>query len=193
MSLDYKISYFEQIGNINVDEVIKNSISVANELGIKKIVAFSATKSSVLKLKNAIGDLDIQLIVATYSCNRIFSKIDENGKQQSFVIELGSLEAKQELANQGIPLIQGGIPLEPILSSTGDNATEMIVSSLNLISQGLTLCVNGAIMACENGYADENEQIISMSGDTSIVCRTSYKRNLFRDTFKIERILCKPL
>jgi hypothetical protein len=188
-----KITYFEQSGNSNIDDVIKISLKAAKELKIKKIVVFSARMASVLKVKNTFSD-DFDLIIATYSSGRKFliSKDDES-EEEIVIPEVATQTAKNIILNQGMKYVQGGLPFEPILSCTGDNSTEMIVSTFELISNGLTLCINGAIMAYENGYVKEGEQIISFCGDTSIVVCPTAKRDLFNGNFKIQRILCKPI
>jgi hypothetical protein len=149
--------------------------------------------ASVLKVKNTFSD-DFDLIIATYSSGRKFliSKDDES-EEEIVIPEVATQTAKNIILNQGMKYVQGGLPFEPILSCTGDNSTEMIVSTFELISNGLTLCINGAIMAYENGYVKEGEQIISFCGDTSIVVCPTAKRDLFNGNFKIQRILCKPI
>jgi len=194
MMINSKITYFEESGNANIDDVIKISVEAAKELNIKKIAVFSARMSSVLKIKEATAGTDIDVIVTTYANGRKFliSK-DDISEKEVVIPEVATKETKRDILNEGMKYVQGGVPFEPILSCTGDNSTEMIVSTFELISNGLTLCVNAAIMAFENGYVDEDEQIIAFSGDTSIVVKPTAKRDIYTGNFKIQRILCKPI
>lgn len=191
MMKSINITYFDEPGNKNIDDVIKLSVQAAIKLGIKKIAIFAASMLSIYKIKDAINDMDIEVIVTTYGHGR---KFRINSEIEEYVIpEVSKKEIKTEIIDLGFTYIQGGLPFENILSSTGDNSAEMIVSALNLISKGLSLCISAAVMSYENGYIDEEEKIIAISGDTSVVVTPSSKRDLFNDKFRIHQIICKPI
>jgi hypothetical protein len=191
--INYNVSYFEKAGNHNIDDVIDISVNAAKELGIKKIAIFSARMSSVLKLKQEVADAGIEIIVTTYAYGRKFKIKNNDSGYDEITPEVATKELKEIILKEGMHYIQGGVPLEPIISNTGDNSMEMIITSLELFSTGMTLCVNASIMAYENGYIEDGENIIAISGDTAIVAKPSNKRDFLCGDFKIHRILCKPL
>jgi hypothetical protein len=192
--IEYNTVYFEKEGNENINDVLNIAIEATKILNISKLVIFSARTSSVFKLKEKLrnSNANIDIIVATFPYGKKY-KVKKADEIVFDIPEAATREGKNEILEAGCKYIQGGIPLEPIKSCTGDNSTEMIVSTLSLLSKGLCLCVNAAIMAVENGYIGENESVISISGDTAIVVKPTIKNEIFSGDFKIERILCKPL
>ena len=155
------------------------------------MVVFAGKSDSVFRLKDALGEHNIHLTVATYPYGRKFRK--SHSEEDAFIVpEITSRESKIEILSAGIDYIQGGLPFEPILSCTGDVATEMIISAYGTISKGLPHCISGAVMAFENGIVDEGEKIISASGDTAIVVTPTIRREIFCGDFRIHKILCKP-
>lgn len=191
------ITYFENAGNTNFDAVISTvSEYLQTDESIKNIVIFAGKKASVISLYDKLFDYKhpIKISVATYSYGREFkSTNNETGEIDTIIPDVTTSEAKTQILELGMNYIQGGLPFEPIRSCTGDNATEMIISTFDLISKGLVHCVSAAIMAKENGYIEDNEKVIALSGDTAIVVTPTIRRNIFDGGFKIHKILCKPI
>lgn len=188
-----EIVYFEKEGNCNFPDVI-NAVSDYIEKNnlIKNVVVFAGRTNSALKLKQNLSDYNVDITVVTYAVGRKFIK-KENGNEEFIIPQIATQESKNIILQAGMNYIQGGLPFEPILSCTGDNATEMIISSLGIISKGLVQCISAAIMAFENGHIEENEKIIALSGDTAILVTPTIKRDLFSGNFRIHKIICKPL
>lgn len=191
--IEDKIIYFEKEGNKNFPEVIEAVYDyIERDKAIKNVVVFAGRLKSVLNLKERLSQYDVKITVATYASGRKFVRV--NGEKEEYIIpEVTMPEAKEKILEASMNYIQGGLPFEPILSCTGDNATEMIISSYETISKGLTQCVSAAIMAFENGYVVENEKIIAMNGDTAIVVTPTIRREMFCGNFKIHKIICKPI
>lgn len=189
------ITYFENEGNSNFDcviSVVEEYLKTLNNA--QKIVVFAGKMDSVLKLHNTLNTYDVSITVATYPFGREFTKYNKENEEPEIIIpDVTTLESKAKILELGMNYIQGGLPFEPIRSCTGDNSTEMIVSTLDLISRGLVHCISAAVMAKENGYVEENEKIIALSGDTAIIVTPTIRRDLFSGDFKIHKILCKPL
>lgn len=194
MMIESKIFYFKKKGNENLDDVIDIVIENAKQLGIKKVSVFAARFEPVRDAVENFRKNNLELIVTTYAWGtKFFSVGSEDEKPVEVMPEMATNDAANYFSQNNIPYIRGGQPLEPILSTTGDHSMEMIVESLNLISEGIPLCINSAVMAYENGFLDEGERIISFSGDTAVVIIPSDKKMLFSNALRIERILCKPL
>ena len=114
---------------------------------------------------------------------------------EEMIPETSQPEVKKELANIGVELVQGVMPFEEIiLPGVSDLKTQVILRTLELISQGLPLCVQAALMACDSGCAELGEKIIVMSADTAIVIKATHKKWLFhpKKGIDINEILCKP-
>lgn len=188
------ISYFESVGNKNFPEVVSVICNyLQNNSDIKNIAVFAANMKSVLLLHEKLKEYNVSITVATYGYGREFYKASENEDEPEVIIpEVTKREAKKQILELGMNYVQGGLPFEPIRSCTGDNSLEMIVSAFDLISKGLSQCISASIMAKENGYIEDGEKMIAISGDTAIVVTPSLRRDLFDDKFKIHKILCKP-
>lgn len=188
------ISYFEKNGNSNfpaVVDVVKNYLQ--KDTTIKNVVVFAGNLDSVILLHDKLKENNVSLTVATYAYGREFFKSSSEGAEPEVILpEVASRESKKKIIELGINYVQGGLPFEPIRSCTGDNSLEMIVSTFDIISKGLVHCVSASIMAKENGYLEDDEKIIAISGDTAIVVTPSLRRDLFDGKFRIHKILCKP-
>lgn len=191
--IEDKIIYFEKEGNGNFPGVIEAVYDyIERDKTIKNVVVFAGRLKSVFNLQERLSSYRVKITVATYASGRKFERVNDE-KEEYIVPEVTKPEAKKKILEANMNYIQGGLPFEPILSCTGDNATEMIISSYGTISKGLTQCVSAAIMAFENGYVGEKEKIIAMSGDTAIVVTPTIRREMFCGNFKIHKIICKPI
>lgn len=187
------IYYFEKESNVNFKEVA-NIVKeyVANHSNVKNITIFAANMESVVLLHDILSEQDVTITVATYGYGREFTIPSDNDQDKTIIPEVTTKESKSKIIDLGMNYVQGGLPFEPIRSCTGDNAIEMIVSTLGMISKGLVHCVSAAIMAKENGYLEDDEKIIALSGDTAVVITPCLRRDLFSNKFRIHEILCKP-
>ena len=141
-----------------------------------------------------LKEYNTKISIATYPFGREFVKINKETEETEVIIpDITTSDAKEKILELGMNYIQGGLPFEPIRSCTGDNSTEMIVSTFDIISKGLVHCVSAAIMAKENGYLADDEKIIAMAGDTAILVTPTIRRDIFGGKFRIHKILCKPL
>lgn len=191
--IEDKIIYFEKEGNKNFPEVIEAvNDYIGRDKSIKNVVVFAGRLNSVLNLQEKLSQYDVKITVTTYAAGRKFTRI-KNEREEHIIPEVTMPEAKRKILQENMNYIQGGLPFEPILSCTGDNGTEMIISSYETISKGLTQCVSAAIMAFENGYVEEDEKIIALSGDTAILVTPTIRREMFCGNFKIHKIICKPI
>jgi len=189
------IVYFNTNGNTNFNNVIATVRDyLSTDDTIKNVAVFAGNLSSVCNLHTELKDFDVKISVTTYPYGREFIKTNTETEEKEIIIpEVTTHKSKQTIINMGMNYIQGGLPFEPIRSCTGDNSMEMIMSSFDLISKGLVHCVSAAIMTKENGYLDDDEKIIAMSGDTAILVTPTIRRDIFNGEFKIHKILCKPL
>lgn len=191
-----KTVYFETEGNTNFEHVIEAVHNyIDQDDSIKNIVVFAGKTSSVFRLQESLlnnNKQHINITVATYAFGRKFIR-SNNEEPEAVVPEASTKEAKEQILASGMNYIQGGLPFEPILSCTGDNSTEMIISAYGTISRGLPHCISAAVMAYENGILEENEKIIALSGDTAILVTPTIRREIFSGDFRIHKIICKPL
>lgn len=188
------ITYFQTPGNHNFDDVITIIKDYLSEnSSVKNVVVFAGRTASVFKLHHSLSEYAVSISVATYAFNRKFPQPDASENEERYIIpDVTTRSARDEIIESGMNYLQGGLPFEPILSCTGDNATEMIVSAYETISKGLPLCISAAVMAFENGILEENEKVLACTGDTAVLVTPTIRRELFCGGFKIHRILCMP-
>ena len=107
---------------------------------------------------------------------------------------------KQQLKTEGIPLVMATHALsagERSLSKTlgGVYPLEIVANTLRMFSQGIKVCVEISLMACDAGHVLENETIIAIGGtgrgaDSACVITAHPSPRML--SLNIQEILCMP-
>jgi len=188
--------YYENVGRENLAqtiEIVKQRCGIGD---INKVFIFAATKQSVIDLSTALKDSNCKVCAVSFPYKQTFV-VKKGGEEppEEVIPETSLPETRKEFADIGVDLVQGVMPFEDIiLPGVSDLKTQVLIRTLEMISQGLPLCVQAAIMACDGGYAEPGEKIIVMSADTAIVITAAQKKWLFhpKKGIDIHEILCKP-
>lgn len=107
---------------------------------------------------------------------------------------------KTELLDQGIPVITSTHALsagERSLSKTmgGTYPLEIVANTLRMFSQGIKVCVEITLMACDHGTIDMNETIVALGGSghgTDSCCILTAQPSHLLLQCNIQEILCMP-
>lgn len=189
------IFYYNSEGKANLSKTIELVIDRAKENNINHIIIFTADGEGAFKLKEMLGDTEINVYAATFPYKQVFSSKDPNGNKIKVVPQTSLPEIREEFKRLGIRLVQGVMPLQDIIiPDAKDVKNQTIHYTLSLISGGLRLCVQAILMAVDGGHIEPGETVIAMSADTAIVARSSLSTWLFHPTegLEINEIICKP-
>ena len=193
--MESKITYFEEPGGRNTDDVLRIAEKRAEELGIKTIVIASNTGATAVKAVNVFKGRKV--INVTHSVGFREDNVTEFKEENRAGIENNGghvLTATHVFGGLSRAMRQSEIPGCGQTYVVGDIAA----TTLKCFGQGMKVTLEIAAMAADAGLVRTDEEIISIAGtgkmgggsDTAVVLQPAHAHNLF-DT-KIKEILCKP-
>jgi len=180
--VEEKIVYFETPGKENTSEVLKLVGERAQARSISKIVLASTRGDTARAAADAFTGSDIRLVVIPHQFGF--------GDQQKFPKELVA-----ELQGKG-----HYVHFSTMLFHTDDlygvRAPRLIATLLRTFCQGIKVCVEIILMACDGGLIERGEKVIAVSGtgtgaDTAVVATSAPSIKL--SDLRIHEIICKPL
>ena len=180
--MEKKIVYFETPGKENTAEVLSLIKDRALSGSIKKIVLASTRGDTARAACDYFDDTGIQLIVVPHQFGR------RTG--QRFPTDLvKELEAKGHRVYFGTMLFH----TEELY---GFQTPKIMATLLRVFCQGIKVCVEIVMMACDGGLVAEGEEVIVVAGaavgaDTAVVATTAPSTKLTNLHFS--EIICKPL
>lgn len=195
------IRYFERPGPVNTHETLKCCRRRAEELGLMTaVIASLRGRSAEMAMDVFIGS-GIDLVAVTIPPgafwvvdsleNDIWKDIPEFREQKAAWEEAGlervrmdmDEETVSRLEENGVKVVRGTIPFYGIGTSLtgrfkGMNYEQYFTEALRLLSGGLIVCVEAAIMAADAGAISLDREAIvtagtSMGLDTAVVIRPS--------------------
>jgi len=179
--------YFEKPGKQFTDKTIEIALEAAKQRGIKHIVFASHTGFTARKLMN-LDDFNVVCVTGVNGAR-------EKGKNEM------TKEVAQELLDGGVKLVTASHVLSGVergisTKTGGMYPAEIIAFTLRMLSQGVKVCVEIAIMALDADTVPYGEKVIAIGGtgagaDTAAVITPSHASSVFET--KIHEILCKPL
>lgn len=192
------IFYFDVCGQINTEKTLELAIRRMHELNLKKLVVASETGLSALKASQKLQDSGIDLIVVTSAAGTKIEKTiisdlrigipDKNIWDQLEKSGAKIVRATDPLYNIGAALEHNGVP----------TLATLIRTCLRMISSGTAVCVTVTLMATDNGFLKEGEEVVAVAGswiglDTALVVRATNSVNLLKPSaLQVKEIVCKP-
>lgn len=170
-----------------VIDVVRNHVL---ETGLRKVLVFTSDGKGALDLAEALEGTESQVIAITFPATQKLA-IPEKGVTRVSI----NNEVSTKLASKGVKLVRSILPFGDVLiPGNPDVKLETIHHTLSLFGGGMTLCVQAVIIACDSGYVEPGEEVISVAADTAIVATASGKWALFSpfEGMEIREILCKP-
>ncbi|MBA7689204.1 hypothetical protein ES703_97708 [subsurface metagenome] len=180
--MEEKIVYFETAGKENTPEVLRLVKERAQARGITKIVLASTRGDTARAAVDAFAGSDIRLVVIPHQFGF--------GERQRFPQELVS-----ELEKKG-----HRVHFSTMLFHTEDlygvRAPRLMATLLRVFCQGIKVCVEIILMACDGGLIEHGEKVIAVAGtgagaDTAVVATSAPSPRL--PDLHIHEIICKPL
>jgi len=185
--MEAKITYFETPGKENTDAVMEIVKKRAEELGINTVVVASYRGYTADKAVRALDGMRIVIIAGfshptTENLEETFTQGDEE-----FIRSKATVLVVTHL------LSGMGRAMRKKFSTT--SSEEIVGQALRMISVGVKVGIECAIMAADAGLVHTDEDIIAIAGtrsgaDTAIVVRPVNSQDFFE--LKVKEILCKP-
>lgn len=180
--MEEKITYFETTGREHTPDVLRLVKERAQARGISKVVLASTRGDTARAAVDAFDGLGLRLVVIPHQFGF--------GERQRFPQELvGELEEKGHRVH-----------FATMLFHTDDfyrvRAPWLMATLLRTFCQGMKVCEEIILMACDGGLVEKGERVIAIAGtgagaDTAVVA-TSAPSNRLSD-LHIHEIICKPL
>jgi hypothetical protein len=193
--IERSIYYFHSEGKENLPKTVDLVAERARELDVKHILVFTAHGEGAFLLADKLKDTDDkQIIAVSFPHNEEFL-INKEGKETKILAGTSREEVQKKLKEKSILLFRGTMPFEDIiLPGADDLKLKVIKYSLSMFSGGIPLCIQSILMACDAGYIDTGEEVISMSADTAIVASSAKSKWMFHPVkgLEIREIICKP-
>ena len=182
--MEEKIVYFEKSGKENTAEVIELVLERAKLRNINRIVLASTRGYTAKSFLDAVEGKDINLVVVPWQFN--FKKEGGNPFPQELVKEL---QEKKHMVHFGTMLFHTD-------NLYGTNTPKALANVLRVFGQGMKVCVEITMMACDGGCIKMGEKVIVVAGtgsgtDFAVVATAASSTNI--TSLRINEIICKPI
>jgi len=177
-----QITYFEQTGKENTDEVLALVKQKAKARGVSKIVLASTTGYTARKALDLFAEDDVQLIVIPHQLG--FDKPESKFPRDLISI----LEEKGHKVYFSTMLFHTD-------AFYGTGAPTALANLLRCFCQGMKVCFEMAFMAADGGCVGAGEKVMIVAGtgagaDTAVYATASTTQA--PREFKVHEILCMP-
>jgi uncharacterized protein len=181
--MEEKIVYFEKPGKENTTEVIKLVLERAKLRNINRIVVASTRGYTAKSFLDAVEGKDINLVVVPWQFG---FKEEGNPFPQELVNELWG---KKHLVHFGTMLFH-------TVDLYGTNTPQALANILRVFGQGMKVCVEITMMACDGGCIKMGEKVIVVAGtgsgaDFAVVATAAPSTKI--TSLRINEIICKPI
>lgn len=179
------IVYFDNPGKENTEEVINLVLERAKARNIQKIILASTTGYTAKLFLTAVEDKDIQLVVVPWQ----FSLREEGNRFPQELVK--QLQEKKHIVHFSTMLLSSGLS-----ELYGTNTQTALANILRVLGQGMKVCVEITMMACDGGCIKMGEKVIVVAGshvgaDFAVVASAAPSSKVTE--LKINKIICKPV
>ena len=183
-----QVHYLDKSGPQNTDQCLAVTKELTNS-GYRDIVIATTFGDTALKFAHVLNPKEINLVAVTHSAG--FKNPNE--------VEL-TASRRKEIIDLGVKIYTGTIlthSLETALTKEygGVYPTTLITHTLRRFSQGVKVCVEIVMEACDAGYLPEDKEVVAVGGtgrgaDTVCIIKSAASKR-FLD-LKVLEILAKP-
>jgi hypothetical protein len=180
--MEEKIVYFEKPGKENTTDVIRLIKERTQARGIKKVVLASTRGDTAKVAAESFKDTGLQLVIIPWQ----YGFSDTQPFPQELVAEI---QRKGHRVHFGTMLFH----TEDLY---GAKTPQVMANLLRIFGQGIKVCVEIILMACDGGCIEIGEEVIAAAGsgagmDTAVVATASPSTQM--RGLRIHEIICKPL
>jgi len=179
--------YFEKAGKENTQAALEIAKKAFEERGIRHVVVASTYGDTGLLAAELFKDRGANLVVVTHNVGfREPGKIEMTEEMRAKIEALGAKVYTGTMVFRNI-----GTAIREMLHYSQQ---DLIANTLRLFGQGIKVCVEIALMACDAGLIPP-EDVITVAGtargaDTVAIIRAMPSNKLF--SLKVREILAKP-
>jgi len=165
-----EIYYFEKPGKHNTDTLVKIVANYVEKNNISCVVVASTSGFTAKKMIEKIKGKDVKIIVV-------------GERRESFEKQI-----EKEVKKRGGEVIYAGEVKYKFPSSA--------IGAFYRFSQGMKVCVEIVMIACNAGVLKEGEEVIAVAGtsygaDTAVLMESRGSEEIWK--IKIQKIIAKPL
>jgi hypothetical protein len=180
--MEEKIIYFEKPGKENTADVLQLIEERARARGIKKVVMASTRGDTARTAAESFEGTGLHLVVIPWQ----YGFRDTQPFPQELVAEL---QGKGHRVHFGTMLFHTE-------DFYGISTPQVMANLLRIFGQGIKVCIEIIMMACDGGCIELDEKVIAVAGsgagaDTAIVATASSSTRM--KGLRIHEIICKPL
>lgn len=180
--MEEKIVYFEKAGKENTGDVIQLVQERAKARGIKKVVVASTRGNTAKTIAESFEGKGLHLVVIPWQ----YGFRDTQPFPQELIVEL------QGKGHQ----VHFGTMLFHTEDFYGTKTPQVMANLLRIFSQGIKVCVEIVLIACDGGCIAKGEKVIAVAGtgggaDTAVVATASTSTKMAE--MRVHEIICKPL
>jgi len=180
--MEEKIIYFEKPGKENTANVLQVIKERARARGIEKIVLASTRGDTARTAATFFEGTDLHLVVIPWQ----YGFRDTQPFPRELVAEL------QKKGHQ----VHFGTMLFHTDELYGIKTPQAMATLLRTFGQGIKVCVEIIMMACDGGCIEIGEEVIAVAGtgagaDTAVLATASTSNRM--TGLRIHEIICKPL
>lgn len=188
-------TYFLQEGRENLPECLKIAFQAAVRQQVNKIVIFTAYGDGIkLAVENycSQGEFEhIELVAVTFPAGRVF----RDASKKIIQVQISD-ETQRLMKEHNVPLVKAHLPFDPVepgatLKARIGDDFNLLAEALNMFCGGMSLCVQAIALACDAGFVNPDEHVISLTADTAILAKAAVTRQMLSRLI-IREILCKP-
>jgi len=181
--MEEKIVYFEKPGKENTNDVIRLVLERARSRDIHRIVLASTRGGTARSFSAAVDGSDIELVVVPWQFG---FKDQDNPFPGELILEL---RGKKHQVHFGTMLFH-------TTDFYGTNTPQALANILRTFGQGIKVCVEILLMACDGGCIGIGEKVIAVAGtgagaDTAVVATAAPSTRV--KSLRIHEIICKPI
>ncbi len=180
--MEEKVVYFETGGKEHTEEVLRLVKERAYARGITKVILASTRGDTARLATEAFQGTGIRMIVVPHQFGF--------GERQRFTTELvKEIEGKGHTVHFGTMLFHTD-------DLYGVRAPRLMATLLRTFCQGIKVCFEIIMMACDGGRISIGEKVIAVAGtgagaDTAVVATAATSNKL--GDLRINELICKPL
>jgi len=181
--MEKKIVYFEKPGQENTEEVIKLVLEKARLSNIRSIVVASTRGNTAKSISEALEGQGMTAVVVPW-------QFGFKGKENPFPQDLiNALREKKHIVHFGTMLFH-------TTDLYNTNIPQALANILRVFGQGMKVCVEIIMMACDGGCIGIGEKVIAVGGtrfgaDTAVVATAAPSTRVA--SLRIHEIICKPI
>jgi hypothetical protein len=182
-----KIVYFDKMGRMNTDPLLKLARERFEELGLKHVIIATSFGGTAVKALDYFKGDEIVAVNSQYGFR-------EPGKRST------DPEHYKKLTEAGVRMVYqthvfSGLDRSIARKYGGVTLTQMVAQVYKTLGEGFKVCAEIAVMAADSGGVPVDEEVVSIGGtirgaDTAVVLIPAHSTDFFSLQFK--EIICIP-